>query len=82
MRTNLRNVRIEKGFKDVDELADLLGISASYYYKIEQGKRTPSINLAKSIADELNHTVDELFFNNKLDESSRSQDRSTTKEVI
>ncbi|ELK47217.1 helix-turn-helix transcriptional regulator [Halobacillus sp. BAB-2008] len=82
MRNNLRNVRIEKGFKDVEELAGLLGISASYYYKIEQGKRTPSINLAKNIADELDHTVDELFFNNKLDVSSRCQGQSITKEVI
>ncbi|RFA37067.1 transcriptional regulator [Virgibacillus dokdonensis] len=73
MRTKLRNVRIEKGYKDVEKLAEQVGISASYYYKIEQGKRTPGIYLAKRIADKLNYTVDELFFNNNLDESSNGK---------
>ncbi|MEK4150031.1 helix-turn-helix transcriptional regulator [Robertmurraya sp. FSL W8-0741] len=71
MRQNLRQQRIAKGFKDVEELANLLGISASYYYKIEQGKRTPGIILAKNIADVLGKTVDEIFFNQNLDEMSR-----------
>ncbi|WP_337970212.1 helix-turn-helix transcriptional regulator [Virgibacillus salexigens] len=71
MRGKLRNVRIEKGYKDVEKLAKNVGISASYYYKIEQGKRTPGIYLAKKIADILDHTVDELFFNQNLDETSK-----------
>ncbi len=73
MRHNLRSVRIRKGYKDVERLAEKIGISASYYYKIEQGKRTPGINLAKKIADILEHTVDELFFNQNLDEVSRQK---------
>lgn len=72
MRQNLRQQRIAKGYKDVEELANILGISASYYYKIEQGKRTPGIILAKSIADVLGKTVDEIFFNQNLDETSRN----------
>ncbi|WP_424475354.1 helix-turn-helix transcriptional regulator [Oceanobacillus kimchii] len=70
MSNNLRRVRLEKGFKDVEKLSSKLGISASYYYKIEKGNRTPGIYLAKNIADILEHTVDDLFFNQKLDEMS------------
>lgn len=54
-------MRLEKGFKEVDKLANIIGISASYYYKIEQGKRTPSIDLAKRIADALDSSIDEIF---------------------
>lgn len=61
LRLNLRNMRLEKGFKEVDKLANIIGISASYYYKIEQGKRTPSIDLAKRIADALDSSIDEIF---------------------
>lgn len=70
MRSNLRHVRLQKGFNDVEKLAEKIGISASYYYKIEQGVRTPNINLAKKIADTLGHAVDDLFFNKNMDELS------------
>jgi len=73
MRQNLRNVRIAKGYKNVDSLVMKLDISASYYYKIEKGSRTPDILLAKKIADVLGQTVDGLFFGNKLDEMSNSE---------
>ncbi|MEN2765796.1 helix-turn-helix domain-containing protein [Ornithinibacillus xuwenensis] len=73
MRHKLRNVRLGKGYKDVEEISNKIGISASYYYKIEQGKRTPGIVLAKKIADILDHTVDELFFNSNLDEVSNNK---------
>jgi len=71
MRNNLRHVRLQKGFNDVEKLAEKIGISASYYYKIEQGVRTPNINLAKKIADTLGHAVDDLFFNKNMDEVSK-----------
>ncbi|SFE50833.1 putative transcriptional regulator [Lentibacillus persicus] len=71
MRTNLRNIRLNQGYKDVVEIANSVGISTSYYYKIEQGKRNPGIDLAKRIADVLNHTVDELFFDQSLDIMSK-----------
>ncbi|UOQ94064.1 helix-turn-helix domain-containing protein [Halobacillus shinanisalinarum] len=70
MRIKLKSVRLEKGLKDVDSLAGKIGISASYYYKIEKGSRNPGIDLAKKIADELDHTVDDLFLNPDLDTSS------------
>ncbi|ASK61390.1 transcriptional regulator [Virgibacillus phasianinus] len=61
MRNSLRNIRLNKGYKNVEEISKNVGISTSYYYKIEQGKRNPGIDLAKNIADVLDHTVDELF---------------------
>lgn len=61
MRKNLRVTRIEKGYKDVELFAEKLDISASYYYKIEQGIRRPNVDLAKKIADILSSTVDDLF---------------------
>lgn len=72
MRINLRQRRIAKGYTDVEKLSKKIGISASYYYKIEQGKRTPGIILAKKIADILDQTVDELFFSQYLDKTSKN----------
>jgi putative transcriptional regulator len=52
------------------ELAKILGIGTDYLSVIETGKRTPSLKLAKDIADCFLTTIDELnFFNepsNKL----------------
>ena len=70
MRGKLKNKRLQMGFSDVEKLSKVVGISSSYYYKIEQGKRTPGINLAKRIADTLDHNVEDLFFNNNLDDTS------------
>ncbi|PKR79211.1 transcriptional regulator [Halalkalibacillus sediminis] len=82
MRMNLRNIRMKQGYKEVDKLAANIGISASYYYKIEQGKRTPSIDLAKKIADALDHTVDELFFDQNLDVSSKGQEEQEVSSIL
>lgn len=73
MRTILKNARIEKGYS-VSRAAGLLKISTSFYYKIEKGNRNPTIELAKKIANLLDKTVDEIFFNSQLDESSSGQD--------
>ncbi|MHB8182286.1 MAG: helix-turn-helix transcriptional regulator [Candidatus Desulforudaceae bacterium] len=70
MRAALKHARQAKGLM-VQDIAGKLGISESFYYKIEQGVRNPTIDLAKKIANLLGGTVDELFFTLKLDESSR-----------
>ncbi|ABO49453.1 transcriptional regulator, XRE family [Desulforamulus reducens MI-1] len=69
MRNLLKKARIEKGYS-VSRFAILLGISESFYYKIEKGVRNPTIELAKKIAILLDKTVDEIFFNPQLDETS------------
>ena len=68
-RKILKQVRKKKGLS-VQELADLIGVSASFYYKIEQGIRDPIMEKAQKIAQVLESTVDELFFNTDLDEMS------------
>ncbi|QKS73269.1 helix-turn-helix transcriptional regulator [Paenalkalicoccus suaedae] len=71
MRVKLRRKRIESGHKNVRNFVKGIGISESYYYKIEQGIRTPDIELGKKIADKLDSTVDDIFFDDDLDETSR-----------
>ncbi len=68
-RKVLKQFRKKKGLS-VQEIADLIGVSASFYYKIEQGIRDPIMEKAQKIAQVLESTVDELFFNTKLDDSS------------
>ena len=45
-----------------EQLAELTGVSVHTIVKIEQGKRNPSIGLAKKLADILGTNVDSLFF--------------------
>lgn len=61
MRKNMKSIRLEKGL-GVRYIADKLGISPSFYYKIEQGIRNPGLYLAKAIAELLETSVDEIFF--------------------
>lgn len=70
MRKKLKETRIRKNI-EVKEIAQKLGISESYYYKIEQGRRNPTINLAKKIVDLLGGTIEEIFFDSELDETSK-----------
>ena len=72
VRTAIKDARKAKGLS-VPEIADRLGISVSFYYKIEQGVRNPTIELAKVMADTLGRTVDDLFFVSDLDETSSKQ---------
>lgn len=46
------------------ELANKLNVTHEYISILERGLQTPSLLLAKSIADELHQTVDEIFFTN------------------
>lgn len=71
MRHALRKAREDKG-ASVDVIAKTLGISESFYYKIEQGIRNPTIQLARIIAILLEHGVEELFFADQLDVSPKA----------
>ena len=53
--------RVNKGLSQ-DKLASQLGICKDYVNMIENNKRTPSLILAKRIADLFETTVDHLFF--------------------
>ncbi|MEG2985302.1 MAG: helix-turn-helix transcriptional regulator [Peptostreptococcaceae bacterium] len=60
MRTRVRLIRLKNKIH-VNEVAENLGISASFYYKIEQGTRTPTLKLAKKISKFYGVRVEELF---------------------
>jgi putative transcriptional regulator len=49
MCKKLKNIRLEHDLT-VKDVAELLNISASFYYKLEQGTRNPTLKLAKEIA--------------------------------
>lgn len=52
MRTWLKNRRVQIGYNQ-EEIANLSGISRSYYTLIELGRKTPTVKVAKSIATHL-----------------------------
>lgn len=72
MRDKLKKSRRAKNLS-VMEMAKALQISASFYYKIEKGARNPTLGLAKAISDILGQPVEELFFDNELDDLSRNE---------
>lgn len=59
-RKNSKQDRIEKGYS-VAELAELLGVSPSMYYKWEDGSRAPLLANAKQVAKVLDCAVEKLF---------------------
>ncbi|WP_392454856.1 helix-turn-helix transcriptional regulator [Chryseomicrobium aureum] len=71
MREKLKEIRLSRNLS-VQEVADRLGISASHYYKIEAGIRSPNFKLAGEFAKFFDSKVDELFFENELDDSSKN----------
>lgn len=73
-RKKLRQQRVIKNIT-VPQFAGLLGISQSYYYKIEQGTRNPTITLASKIADILDTTINEIFFDPFLDEMYKTSNK-------
>lgn len=46
-----------------DAVAEKAGISRAYYTNIEAGRKDPSLKVMKRIADAVNSTVDNIFFN-------------------
>lgn len=58
-----------RGDKARPDVAKDLEITPQMLGAIERGDRTPSLTLAKRIADYYQKTVDEIFFNKKGHES-------------
>lgn len=48
-------------------LADKVGVSVRHLQFIESGKRMPSLSVAKRIADCLDNTIENIFYNNSGD---------------
>ncbi|ABY92010.1 MAG: helix-turn-helix transcriptional regulator [Thermoanaerobacter sp.] len=60
-RKKLKELRIKNNLLQKD-VAEVIGITPSYYGMIEQGVRTPTLPVAKKIAEFFNSTIEELFF--------------------
>lgn len=59
-RLKLINARKNLGMTQ-DDLAKKAKISRAYLANLEVGKYTPSLNVARKLATQLNMSVDELF---------------------
>lgn len=66
MRNTLITLRNDKSRQTV---ASDLNITPQMLGAIERGDRTPSLNLAKRIADYYGKSVDDIFFNHKGNKS-------------
>lgn len=62
-RMQLKQIRRQKGLKQ-KEVAEAVGITTSYYGMIEQGVRTPTLEVAIKIANFFGVPVEEIFFDN------------------
>jgi len=70
--TPIKIKRIKLGIKQKD-LAFAVGITPQYMMHIENGKaKNPSINVMKKLADALNSSVQELFFEMEAATSNQS----------
>ena len=66
MYIKLKKLREDKGITQ-DEMAELLGYRhKSGYFKLENGERKMSIEQAKLISDFFNMSIEDIFFNNKV----------------
>ena len=61
MRNKLIELREQKGLTQ-EEVAEIVGISRSFYSLIESGLRNPTYGLAKKIAHFFNEDIENLFF--------------------
>lgn len=66
-RNWLKKIRNEKGLTQQD-VANSGGFARTYYTMVEQGKRTPSVDVAKSIARVLGFDWT-IFFDDSCNES-------------
>lgn len=67
MREWLESKRKEKNLTQ-EQVAELSSVARTTYAMIEQGKRDPSVKVAKSIAETLNFNW-AIFFDDKLHET-------------
>lgn len=66
--SRLKEKRKEIGITQI-ELAEKVGVSSDYISMIERGDRTPGFSLARRISNELNSTIDEIFFESRTNKT-------------
>ncbi|MBU5669575.1 helix-turn-helix transcriptional regulator [Peptoniphilus sp. MSJ-1] len=58
--TRLKQLRLEKGMSQ-SELSKAVGVSPKYISFLENGERTPSLRIAKRIADFFRVQIEDIF---------------------
>ena len=71
MTKNIKNDALVKFRESVDkspeEMAVMLGVSLSFYTKVERVERNPSYNFVKKFKEKFpKANIDKIFFNHKL----------------
>ncbi|WP_196604600.1 helix-turn-helix transcriptional regulator [Pectinatus haikarae] len=67
----------EKNNLTKQELANAIGVTVRYIAFIEQGKRTPSLEIASKIAIILNSSIDNIFISNLCTKSTYEKEIGT-----
>ena len=75
-RTWLKNIRVEKGLTQ-QEVASSGDFARTYYTMVEQGKRKPSVDIAKSIAKVLDFKWT-IFFEDECNELKHNGVKNVT----
>jgi DNA-binding XRE family transcriptional regulator len=69
LRCNLAHILIEKD-KSQKWLADKVGVSMATISQIKKGKRLPTLPVAMRIANVLEKTVEEIWYEDKSNENN------------
>jgi putative transcriptional regulator len=76
MRAKL--IELRKQAKHTQEsLAEVLGVSRQYIGMLETGARTPTLKLAKKIADYFQVDISDIFFDGKCNVSLQKRSKDT-----
>lgn len=60
---NVELIAFRKGLnKSIPEMAKIIGVSASYYEKVEYGQRTPSYNFIRKFKDKYPKCNSDVIF--------------------
>jgi len=65
MNNNMKLLRDKENLTGT-KLARKVGVTPSMIYMVENGQKNPSIMLGYQIAQALNSSVEDVFFNSKL----------------
>lgn len=65
-----------------DEVAAMANISRAYYTNIEAGRKTPSLKVAKRVADALETDVNRIFFESVVPIRNENDHVSVTEHAV
>jgi DNA-binding XRE family transcriptional regulator len=71
-RAELVNRRKKLGLTH-SEVAEMSSISRAYYTNIEAGRKSPSMAVAKNIADTLKTKIDRIFFERNVPKGNENK---------